>query len=1028
MNRDYLSVFLVNLFIKYYNAAKTLKVFKYKYAILFLLSFHILTTKTKAQLSQLRFKHYTTTDGLSQGSIYHMAQDSRGFMWFGTFDGLDRYDGYNFRVFRPDFNDSNSIKGGRINSIVEDKSGMLWVGTYEALNRYDFKTDRFEPFYVEDNAHQKLRVSYDPFFIDDRNELWFTYEFHDLGSINLTSGKITTYPFADGLLDEFVTGGYPENQFYRPLSKIYSVGSDGLHIIDIDNKKAQFYFSSNSKNQSGSKTLIVQVLEDKNHILWLASKNGLISLDPVTLRTQLYDKYNAIKKNIIVYRLAFDKEGNLWCGSYKNGLILFNTTIKKFCKNYVANPVNFESVRQNNIASLFIDRDQNIWLGIDPRGIDKTNPFYEQFNRVKINPQKKNEDYTSSIWSISGIDSNNMLICSNHEDLIIYNKIKDESVKFDLPKGFKGSEIFNAIFDSQKRIWIAADSGIFYSDNELKTIKLILKKSNKYNVCLLENNKRIFIGTGNGLFSLPMKGETNEAVAMHLFDGKGISTINKSPGGVLFVATENKELFLIEQDSINPQTAKKIVFDFLIKSIFFQNEDTVWFGTGSGLVRYVVSKNSLKIYTEKNGLANNLVYAIVKGNDGNLWMSTNHGISKFNLFTEEFSNYGLEEGTQALEFNSHSLFQSYSGVLYFGGVNGFNYFNPKKIKEFDFRPPLQLLNITVNGTSISLDRFLHQSKPVIFPANENNISIEFAALDFNRNDNINYLYKLHQDDAWISIGKRRTLNFANLSPGKYNVEVEAQYSYNEVSPNFLKLSFTVLPPFYETYWFIIVVCVVFILIVYSMYRYRVNEIKKLYAMRTNISQDLHDEIGSTLGSISIYSEVAKKLSVTNEKADEAISKIGSVSRELIDKMSDIVWSINPNNESFEQLQNRMQAFAAMMLTPHEIQFNFHSPGKGNSPVFSMQKRRNIYLIFKEAINNIVKYAECKTVNIDLSIRENNFCMLIKDDGKGFDPGSNSVFNGNGIKNMRSRSADMHAQLNIDSVINKGTVIKVTLKL
>jgi len=153
-----------------------------------------------------------------------------------------------------------------------------------------------------------------------------------------------------------------------------------------------------------------------------------------------------------------------------------------------------------------------------------------------------------------------------------------------------------------------------------------------------------------------------------------------------------------------------------------------------------------------------------------------------------------------------------------------------------------------------------------------------------------------------------------------------------------------------------------------------------------------------------------------------------VSRELIDKMGDIVWSINPNNESFEQLQNRMQAFAAMMLTPHEIQFSFHSPGNGNSPVFSMQKRRNIYLIFKEAINNIVKYAECKTVNIDLSIRENNFCMLISDDGKGFDLFSNSVFNGNGIKNMRSRSADMHAQLIIDSVIDKGTVIKVTLKL
>ena len=189
------------------------------------------------------------------------------------------------------------------------------------------------------------------------------------------------------------------------------------------------------------------------------------------------------------------------------------------------------------------------------------------------------------------------------------------------------------------------------------------------------------------------------------------------------------------------------------------------------------------------------------------------------------------------------------------------------------------------------------------------------------------------------------MNFVNLSPDKYTVEVEAQYSYNKVSPHLLKLSFTILPPFYETHWFIIIACVVFILVVYSMYRYRVNEIKKLYAMRTNISQDLHDEIGSTLGSISIYSEVAKKLSVANEKADEAISKIGSVSRELIDKMSDIVWSINPHNESFEQLQNRMEAFAAIMLTPREIEFTFHSPTANQLIPHCQCKKEKIFISF-----------------------------------------------------------------------------------
>ena len=218
---------------------------------------------------------------------------------------------------------------------------------------------------------------------------------------------------------------------------------------------------------------------------------------------------------------------------------------------------------------------------------------------------------------------------------------------------------------------------------------------------------------------------------------------------------------------------------------------------------------------------------MLKGNDGNLWMSTNHGISWFNMATERFTNYAIAEGVQALEFNTHSFYQSSSGTIYFGGVEGFNYFNPLKIKDYPFEPQVQLLNVTVNGNTVSLEKFFNQKKPVKFKSNENNISVEFAAIDFNRNDYINYLYKFHDNDEWTSIGNKRTLNFVNLSAGNYNFEVEAQYSYNEVSPHILKFAFTILPPFYETYWFIIIICIVFILLIYSMYRYRVNQLKKL---------------------------------------------------------------------------------------------------------------------------------------------------------------------------------------------------------
>lgn len=995
-----------------------------KFLLLYLFSLLLFYEGIKAQPAGLRFKHYTTVEGLSQGDIYHLNQDSRGFIWFCTFDGLDRFDGYSFKNFKPDPNNSHSIEGGRINAIVEEKNGMLWVGTNEALNRYDFKSESFEHYYVRDSSNNRLKVSYDPFFIDDKNELWFTYK-NNLGSMSLTTGKITTYPFTDGKMGLCRSAGYPAKKLYRHLSKIYSVGNDGIRIIDMLNKQIQFYFSSNKNNLFGKQTLINQVLEDKDHILWLGTINGLTSFDPATKKMQLYNKYQT-KKIAGTFSLTQDKDDNIWCSSL-SGLCLFNVTTRKFIRNYYKNPTDPESLGENYISSLFIDKDNNIWVGIDPDGIDKINPYYEQLSHVKINPEKANADNSSSVWSIAEIDTNKLLICSNHKDLLVYNRITGERKKIDLPAVFKKSFNNNfAILDSRKRIWLASDSGLCRSDNKMRMFDLIEKKdfSDAY---LFEYRERIFIGANNGLFSLPINKQTHHVEPIHLFDGKKISFIGKSPNGHLCVATFDKELFLIDMDSNGKVTVvKKIVFDFQIKSIVFYDENTLWLGTCTGLVRYTISQKTLKTFTEKEGLANNYVYCLLKGNDGDLWMSTNHGISKFDPATERFSNYGLAEGAQALEFNTHSFFQSSSGTIYFGGVKGFNYFNPLKIKKNNFEPPVEILKISVDGYPVSLDRFLRQSRPVKFPGNETNISVEFAALDFNRNDNINYLYRLHSNEDWISIGKQRTLSFVNLIAGDYYLEVKAQYSNSETSPHVLKFAFTVPPAFYRTYWFITIVFVVVLLIIYGVYKFRISQLMKMLSIHNNIARDLHDDIGNTLGSINMYIEVATSKLKTQKpvEAEGVLIKMGDASRDMVERMSDIVWSINPGNDSFENLYNRMHDFTATMLAPLEIEFTFNIYGDLNKTAFTMKQRKNIFLIFKEAIYNITKYARSKQVTILLKKEGDRFQMTIHDDGKGFDMQTITAYNGNGIKNMQARALEIGGKLDIISGVNAGTAVEL----
>ena len=235
-----------------------------------------------------------------------------------------------------------------------------------------------------------------------------------------------------------------------------------------------------------------------------------------------------------------------------------------------------------------------------------------------------------------------------------------------------------------------------------------------------------------------------------------------------------------------------------------------------------------------------------------------------------------------------------------------------------------------------------------------------------------------------------------------------------------------LPPFYETAWFIALICAFIILIIYSIYRYRISQFLKLQAIRNNIARDLHDDIGSTLGSINMYTEAAagKLKKEQPEDAEEVLKKMGTASREMIERMSDIVWSINSRNDRFENLRHRMQAFAAGMLSQREIEFTFDVQEELNKTVFSMKLRKNIFLIFKEAIHNIAKYAQCKKASIVLSIKDNIFKMVIKDDGKGFDVQNNPAYNGDGIKNMRTRSEEIGARLNINSNINEGTSVEL----
>lgn len=981
-----------------------------------------------AQLSQLSFQHYTTNNGLSQASVYHMFQDSKGFMWFSSWDGLNRFDGYNFKIFKPSLKDTGSICGSRINSVMEDKDGFLWIGTYGALNKYDPETNRFEHFFVKDSKGTDLMLRYDPFFIDDKNELWFTYDSKNLASLNTDTKKITFYPFADNAMEEFVSAGFPKKEMYRPLTKIITSGYDGLRVIDVEKKQVHYYFSDHRANETGAKQLIWEFVEDQNKILWLASQSGLAALDHATGKVETFNEYNGGPAATALTTITIDKNKNIWCGTDGNGLWVFNIHTKKFIQHFTKNPVDAESLGENALTTIYIDREDNIWINSDPQGIDKINPSYQQFNHIRFTKDDENKIYSNAVWSITELDKNTVLACFNQTGLMIYDKAAHQTHLYHLPKGFKETSVYHSITDHNNRTWMASDAGIFYSDDKLKSIKQLNKRSYYY-VYLFEDKDNLLVGADDGLFSLPLNLSTTVPDTIHLFDGKEISVIGGSPNGFICVTTYANEMFLLKNVNNRYELFKKMQFDFLIKSVWFENEDIVWLGTNAGLVRYTISSGTRKIYTEEDGLANNFIYGLLKGNDGNLWMSTNRGISRFDFHKAQFYNYGLAEGVQSWEFNSRSFFQSQAGTIYFGGVNGFNYFNPLQLKKIPFNPQVQLLNISINGKDVLLNNFLNTKQKNELKPQENNLAIEFAAIDFNRSNNINYLYKLRENDDWIPINNQRVLRFVNLPSGDYQLQVKAMYANYETSPHVLKLAFSILPPFYLTGWFVILTALIIAVIIYAIYKYRLNQLLKVQQVRNNIARDLHDDIGSTLGSIGMYSEVAasKLKKQQHEQAVEVVEKIGNASRLMIEKMGDIVWSINAGNDDLENLVQRMKAFAASMLTPKGIDFTFDLSDNINTIALTMEQRKNVFLIYKENIHNILKYSECSLVGVSLILSNQQLKMSIKDNGKGFNE-NEGAYNGNGLKNMRARAKDINATFEINSGINEGTLVVLSLPL
>ncbi|HYO22296.1 MAG TPA: two-component regulator propeller domain-containing protein [Flavisolibacter sp.] len=1016
--------------------------------LILLFSFSLL----EAQEPALYFEKITAQNGLSHNKVNCIIQDKRGFIWLGTDDGLNRYDGKNFVHFRHRLNDTSSISGNIITDLLEDKEGRLWIATADGgLSRYDHRLPPQQQF------KQYKHLPGDP-----------------------SSIPVNT---VNALLED--------RQGYLWLA------TSGRHVLRFNKQTAKF----DDLTKSGKTAL--DLCQDKKGLIWVGRQGGgILKINPVSFAMTEDERYRdlyADLPHVTVTALYKDRADNIWFGSWDKTLYRHNEITYQEEMFQTSGKYSFQN---DEILSFAEDGEGRVWMGGKEKGLHVYDKQTGRFYNFKHDPSREGTIADNRINCIF-TDKNGRIWLGTNRGLCINQPDKQQFVQQFL-NGIEGAPItiFDFYEDEQKSLWIGTNQGIFIrkADGSISQRKLSYKGTHlQISSFFKDDDGTFYLGTNYSLFKYNAAANSVSLLPNTEKDGVMNQIINSRVVSVLkdridgrpvlltlpyghFLAYYDlqKQRWVSRLDSMNI-LEKFNLKDNLIRKIYRAKNGTIWLANGKeGLASWTHHSLPKAAYFRHNpkdpfSIGNNNVYDLAEDDKGNLWVSTNGGgLHYFDTRTKKFTQVGgsnnLIEGLQVDHHqnvwmisngNLHKydpvrktyttynlpdiektggvkgkIFKDGRGKLYVGGTNFFIAFHPDSIRETRTEPRVFLTDFQIFNQSFS--HLLTQDR-ITLQYKENYFAFEFAAPDFTAGSNVHYAYKLEGFDRdWVDAGERNYVSYSNLEGGDYTFKVRVTNTPGSWSKEIASMRMTIIPPYWKQPWFFAASTVFLALAIYAIYRYRINELVKRQAIRNKIAQDLHDNVGSTLSSISVYGQVARIYQQQQKEGDlsSTLEKISVTSSEMISELNDTVWAINPRNDNMEIILQRMESFAKPLLAAQNIHFKMRYDQHLTTLNLEMEKRKNFYAIFKETVNNVIKYSECKILTVDIAQKGSRIILKMQDDGKGFDLSktsegykSSDVFGGgNGLKNMQNRAKEMKGILKMYSEPGKGTSVELNFPI
>lgn len=1021
--------------------------------------------------SAIRFETLSVEEGLSQSVINAISQDQQGFLWLGTQDGLNRYDGTAFKIYKSESGNPNSLSDSWVTALFSDSDGFLWVGTHQGgLNRYDPRAGTFTRY--QSNLADPASLSSGEITViyqDNAGVLWVGTA-KGLNRFDPDSDSFTRF-INDPANPASLSNNSIMDIFQDSRGRLWIGTRSGLNRFNPGDGSFQVFRNELHNDSSLSHDSVTAIVEDDGGALWIGTSKGLNRFDQASQAFTRYFYQPANPSSLgsdNVNAMLVDRGGSLWIG-IDEGLERFDAENQRFV-HYRHDPLVRDSLSNSMIFSLYEDRGGILWIGTWGGGVNKYDRRQDKFPYYRHEPRKANSLPDGSVWAIYPEETGQVWIGYSGSGLALFDPVTGQVLATyrqdeKNPDSLGSSIVYSILRDSQGILWIGTADGLDQFDEQTGVFihhRADMNDPDSISGSIVfkiheDDDGNLWVGTRHGLDRY----DRASGKFIHFTDNTGMESstpfavtdiLDDRNGNDLWVSTLGLGLHRLNRQTGVFESTTRLPSDIVLE-IYQDDDGLLWLSTaGGGLSKFDPATGKFTTYTEADNLPSNFVYCAVPDEQGFLWVGTNYGISKFDPRTESFENFTRHDGLQSNEFNQGACARGPDRAIYFGGIAGFNRFFPARIHYSTYQPPVALTSFTYDGNALEMDGTVEAIREITLKWPQDSFEFEFAALSFSEPRKNQYAYMLENFDAsWHYINFKRDGRYTNLPGGEYILRLKVANSEGVWNETGAAIKVTVIPPFWQTWWFYSLMGLLAVGLLWGGYQVRVHsilshklELERQVTERTREIERLFEQT-KELAVIEERNRLARELhDSAKQKAFAALAQLGTANGliqqdiraaklhineaenlvyDVIQELTFLIQEMYPLALKEKGLVTSLREYVFEWETRTDIPVSLQAENETRLP-FEMEQA--IYRIAQESLANVARHSRASHAEVSVIYSPEAVKMDVHDDGQGFDISRRPL--GIGLRSMQERAESLGGRVSIKSVPGNGTSVSVTIPL